>query len=158
MALAGRLYSITVNGVTLSAAQDLFSLKNDATHIIGIHSVSFGQITGTTVANLRVRHRYMPATFTQGSGGSSATINKWITGDAASSVTARINDTTQGTTGGTAVDLGGEAINTVNGWVWYPPIPGRPFLIPISAGFVVSLDSAPASLVSNATIVFEEAP
>jgi hypothetical protein len=47
----------------------------------------------------------LPATVTNGSGGGAGTVKPLVPGDAAASATSRINDTTQATTSGTAVDL-----------------------------------------------------
>ncbi len=158
MAASGRLYSVSFQNVTISAAQDLFNIKCSASNIIAIQSVEIGQITGTSVANQRIRFRYVPTTVTNGSGGGAGTINKLVSGDAASNSTARINDTVQATSSGTILDLWNDSWNIINGYLWVPPIPSRPIIIPPSAAFVLSLDSAPATIVTNATIVFEELP
>jgi hypothetical protein len=50
-------------------------------------------------------------------------------------------------------------VNPINGFLWVPPVPGRPFIIGLSGAVIVSLDSAPgAGMVSNGTVVFEELP
>lgn len=159
MALSGRLYTLDVNGVSVSAVQDLLAVYAGATKILAPVSVNIGQITGTTVANLRVRLRYLPATVTSGSGGSAATPRPYVPGDVAATATGRINDTTQATTSGTAVDLWTDQWNTVNGFLWVPPIIGRPPVIGLSGAFIVSLDTAPGSAITvNASVTFEELP
>jgi hypothetical protein len=155
MAMTGRLYSVSFQNVTLAAVQDLFSLTPGSSHVIGITSINLGQITGTTVANLRVRLR-RAATFTAGSGGSAFTPTPWVQGDVAASTVAGINETTQSTS--TFLDSWDDVWNTVNNYLWVPPIPSRPLIIPPGGGFVLSLDTAPSSLVSNGTITFEELP
>ncbi len=79
-------------------------------------------------------------------------------GDAAATATGRVNDTTQASSSGTAVDLFATAWNTINGLLWVPPNPQRPPVIGLSGAFIVSLDTAPSSLVSSGSILFEELP
>lgn len=159
MAISGRLYTMGFQNVTLSLAQDLFMIKAGASNIFAVTSVNLGQVTGTAVANCRIRIRYFPTTVTTGSGGSAGTANKWVSGDAASSAaTLRTNDTTQATSSGTIVDLWDDQWNIINGFLWVPPIPSRPFVIPVNAAVVVSLDTAPASIVTNGSITWEELP
>jgi hypothetical protein len=156
MAVSGRLYTMNFNNVSVAAVQDLLALYAGATRMFGVHAVSLGQVTGATVANARLRHRLLPATVTSGSGGAAGVINKTQVGDAAATVTGRVNDTTQATTSGTGVDLVDDVWNTINGYIWYPPIPGRPFLVPLSAAYVISLDTVPATMTVNGSITFEE--
>lgn len=156
MAVSGRLYTMAFSNVSVAAVQDLLALYAGATRMFGVHAVNLGQITGTTVANARLRHRFLPATVTAGSGGAVGVINKTQVGDAAATVTGRTNDTTQATTSGTGVDLVDDVWNTINGYIWYPPIPGRPFVVPLSGAYIISLDNVPATMTCNGAITFEE--
>lgn len=156
MALSGRLYTMGFQNVSVAAVQDLLALYAGTTRMFGVHAVNLGQITGATVANARVRHRFLPATVTSGSGGAAGVLNKSSPGDAAATVTGRTNDTTQATTSGTAVDLVDDIWNTINGYVWYPPIPGRPFIVPLSTAYIISLDNVPATMTCNGSITLEE--
>jgi hypothetical protein len=158
MAVTGRIYSMGFSGVTLSAVQDALAVYAGSSKIFAVLSVNLGQITGTTVANLRVRLRYLPVTVTSGSAGSAGTLKPYVAGDAAATVTGRINDTTQATTSGTAIDLWDDAWNTVNGFLWVPPVPSRPPVIGLSGAFIVSIDTAPATIVANGSILVEELP
>lgn len=158
MAMSGRIYSVSFQNVTVLAVQDLISVTCGATKIIAILSVNLGQITATAVANTRIRLRYLPATVTAGSGGSVVTPRLFVPGDVAAVATSRANDTTQATSSGTAVDLWDDQWNIVNGFLWVPPVPSRPPVIGLSGAFVVSLDTAPASIVTSGTVVFEELP
>jgi hypothetical protein len=110
------------------------------------------------VANLRVRLRYLPSTVTSGSGGGAGTLKPFVPGDAAATITGRTNDTTQASTSGTAVDLWDDAWNTINGFLWVPPVPSRPPVIGLSGAFIVSLDTAPSSIVANGSVTVEELP
>lgn len=159
MAITGRLYTVGFQNVTVAAVQDLFAVFTPAGKIIGIQQINLGQITGVSVVNARLRLRYLPPTATPGTGGtisSSGLINKVNAGDAASGCTAGYNNTSQASSSGTIVDLVDDIWNTINGYVWYPPIPGRPLIIPVSSGFVVSLDTALASYVCSGSLTFEE--
>lgn len=156
MAVSGRLHTIVFQNVTMAAAQDALAVYAGSTRQFALHQINVGQITGTTVANLRVRIRMLPATVTAGSGGSTPTPQKTNPNDAAATITAHANDTTQATSSGTAVDLYDDVWNTVNGFVWYPPIPGRPPVCPLGGAIVFSIDTAAASLVCNGSMTVEE--
>lgn len=157
MAISGRLYTFGFQNVTVSAVQDALALFASSSKPCALHAVNLDQITGTAVFNARVRFRFLPATVTPGTGGTtSGTIGKTNPGDAAAGATCGYNNTGQATSGGTIVDLLNTAWNTVNGFVWYAAIAGRPFLLPISTGLVVSLDTALASFVCSGSMTFEE--
>lgn len=156
MAASGRLYTVSFQNVTLSAAQDLIMVKAGSSNPIALTSINLGQITGTTVANQRIRIQMLPATVTNGSGGNAGTVSKWIASDAAASATARINDTSQATSGGTIVDIWDDEWNILNGWIWVPPILSRPPVAAVSAAFRIAIDSTPSSIVASGSLVFEE--
>jgi hypothetical protein len=158
MAVTGRIYTLSFNNVTLSAVQDALAVYAGSSKIFAVLSVDLGQITGTTVANLRVRLLYLPSTVTAGSGGSVGTIVRYLPGDAAPTVTGRTNDTTQATSSGTATEIAGGVWNTVNNYLWLPPVPSRPPVIGLGGAFILSLDTAPGSLVANGTVTIEELP
>lgn len=156
MAISGRLYTVVFQNVTVSAVQDTLIVFAGSTRQFALQHCSLGQITGTSVANARVRIRYLPATVTAGSGGSTPTPQKTNPNDAAATVTAHANDTSQATSGGTAVDIYDDAWNTINGFPWYPPIPGRPPVCGLSGAIVLSLDTALSSLVCSGSMTVEE--
>jgi hypothetical protein len=157
MAISGRLYSMSFQNVTMSAVQDALCVYAGASKIFAVLSVNLGQVTATSVGNLRVRIRYLPTTVTAGSGGSAGTLKPFVSGDVAATITGRINDTTQAISG-TAVDLWSDQWNVINGFLWVPPIPSRPPVCGLSGAIVVSIDSAPASLVVSGSVVVEELP
>ena len=158
MPASDRLYTVGFSGVTISAVQDAIALYAGATKILAVQSVNLGQITGTSVFNARLRLRYLPVTVTTGSGGGAGTVKPYLSGDAAATATARINDTTQATTSGTAIDLWDDVWNTINGFIWTPPVLHRPPVIGLSGAFVVSIDTALSTLVCNGSVTFEEMP
>jgi hypothetical protein len=151
----GRVYSVSFQGVTVAAAQDLIAVLAGASMPFDVHGFSIGQITGTSSMNLRVRLRRLPATVTLGSGGSTPTPRPMIPGDAAASVTAHANDTTQASSGGTILDLYAGAFNTLNGMdFWFPPSL-RP-RIGLSQAAALTLDAAPAAAMTTSGTMFIE--
>lgn len=136
-------YTVLFDNVSVSAAQDLISLKCGASNPIRILRYWVG-LTDTTIAtsqSIRLRARYLPATVTQGSGGSTPTPGKLGNQtDPGSNTTAHANDTSQATTGGTAVVLDAVGVHIYNGYD--SAVAGRdPIDIAVSAGFTWELES-----------------
>lgn len=138
-----RTYTAQSNNVSVSLVQDLISIQTTAAMVAEIDELSMGQITATTVGNLRTTFKRFSGGYSIGSVGSSVTPRPHTFGDAAAVCTARANDTTQ-TTGGTSVTLDADAINVVNGYNKLPAPEDR-WSFTISQAFVWSLDTAPAS-------------
>lgn len=155
--MAGRVYTMAFKQVAVTAVQDLLALYTGANSIpIEIHEVTIDQVTASTVGNLAISLKRLPATVTSGSVGAAGVINTTRVGDAAATVTGRVNDTTQATTSGTAVNLAATAFNVINGFFWRPQVEDRP-VIKSSQAFIVSLDTAPGSSETmSGTIVFAE--
>lgn len=150
-----RIYSVPFSNTSISAVQDLFSLQPGASTGIEIHEIRLGQITATSVGNLRLTFKRFSSTFSIGSGGSSVTPAKHNFNDAAALSTARANDTTQ-TSAGTSVTIQADVYNVVNGYQ-YLPAPEDRIQIPPNQCFVCSLDTAPGSAETmNGVIVFAE--
>jgi hypothetical protein len=100
----GRIYRVLFENISISAAQDLFQIKGAAGKMCLIRRAVLGCTQQTpTNQQLKLRGRFLPATVTDGSGGSSPTPQKTDPGDATASFTAKANNTTQASTGGTAV-------------------------------------------------------
>ena len=158
MAVSGRIYTMGFQNVSLNAVQDLFNVSAGSSKIFAVLSINLGQITGTAVANCRIRIRYFPSTVTAGSGGAAGTIKPWVSGDPAATITGRTNDTTQATSSGTIVDLWDDQWNIINGFLWVPPVPSRPPVIGISGAVIVSLDTAPSAILASGSITVEELP
>lgn len=102
-----RVYTASFKNVTISAAQDLISLKGSSGKVCRLRRawLQMNDTTLQTAQGLRLNTKYASATFTAGSGGSAPTPRPLDPGDAAASFTARANDTTPGTTSGAFVDL-----------------------------------------------------
>lgn len=112
-----RRYRVTFEAVAVSAAQDLIQLKGAAGKMLLVRRFWVGATDTTAPTNqqLSLRARYLPATVSDGSGGSTPTPQKTDPGDAAASATALANDTTKATTGGTAVILYENGVNIYAG-------------------------------------------
>lgn len=110
----GRVYNVVFEDVAISAAQDLAFVLGATGKICRINRVWFSASNTTlpTAQMLKFRSRFLPATVTPGTGGSVGTLSKTDPGDANASFTARTNDTSKATTGGTAItqDEGGSHI------------------------------------------------
>lgn len=127
--MSGRIYKIEFENVLVAAAQDLVQVKGAAGKIVEILRCWVGcvDVTVATGQMMRLRARFLPATVTDGSGGTAGTVVA-EPGDAAASLTALINNTTPATTSGTA------AVHYANGchlyqgdnWRFDSPIPVGP--------------------------------
>ncbi len=100
-----RRYTVAFENVSVSAAQDLFCIIGASGKMLRLISVAVGATDTSlpTAQMIRLRTRFLPATVTNGSGGSTPTPQKLDPGDAAASFTAHANDTTPATTNATAV-------------------------------------------------------
>lgn len=138
----GRFYRVTFKGVAVSAAQDLVQITGATGKMMRILRHWVG-ITDTSVATgqmIQLEGRFLPATVTVGSGGTTGvTPSKNDPGDAAcSSSTCAINNTTQATTSGTAIVTYENGCHLYQGDNWRydnPPVVGP------SEAFVFSLIS-----------------
>lgn len=101
----GRKYSVTFEAVSVTAAQDLLQIKGASGKMLRIlrHWVGLTDTTLPAAQMLSLRSRYLTATVSDGSGGSTPTPVKKDPGDAAASFTALANNTSKATTSGTAV-------------------------------------------------------
>jgi hypothetical protein len=102
-----RRYTVSFEGVAVSAAQDLVQINGASGKMLRVLRwwLAATDTTLPTAQMLQTRCRFLPATVTNGSGGSTPTVQKRDPGDAAASLTALANSTTKATTSGTAVIL-----------------------------------------------------
>lgn len=147
-----RRYRVPMPPVAVSAAQDMWQIKGATGKMVRVLRVKIGE-TDTTPATgqmLSVRARFLPATVTDGTGGTSATIAKTDPGDAAASFTALLNNTGKATTNGTAVIDIEDGFYNLGGWdhFWLtPPVIGP------SESFVIEMLSTPSGTVTLAGYV-----
>ena len=78
-----RTYSISFKQISVSAVQDLIAVYAGSSMAFEVHSFTLGQITAVNIGNLPISFKRLPATVSAGSGGSSATVQKIMRGDAA---------------------------------------------------------------------------
>src|ERR1700751_5960134 len=141
---SARTYTVNFRAVSISAVQDLCCAYAGASMGIEVVSITIGQITQPSVEECAISVKRLPATVTTGSGGSAMTPTPDVDTDAAATFTARINDTTAGTTRGTAVYPHVDVWNEVKGYQWIFPEKGRPSC-KLSEALSFSLDGAPAA-------------
>lgn len=154
-----RIYSTIFENVSVSAVQDLFSLKAGSANGVEIHQIDITAGGVTAAAEIRLRLKRLPATVTQGSGGTAPTPNVLDSGDTKSStVTAHVNDTTQATTGGTAATLAVWQWNVLGPFQYLPAPEDRP-VCQAAEALVLDLPGAPgATTTVSGTIFWREMP
>lgn len=152
------IFTIVCENVAVSAKEDILAAYAASTKKLRLIAVELAANGQTTVGNYPIRLRYLPATVTSGSGGAAATPKNVNPDGAASSFTARANDTVQATTSGTAADIVASQFNPINGYYWQTPTPltDEP-KCDQSGAFVLSLDAAPGATINvSATMWLRE--
>ncbi len=135
-----RVYSVSFDNVSVSAAQDLVQVKGAAGKAVRIlrEWVTATDTSAPTSQMIRGRSRFLPATVTDGSGGSTPTPRPLDPGDAAASCTALANNTTQASSNGTATVLNVWGAHIFSGYDYAYP---RPPVIGPSESFTFELES-----------------
>lgn len=156
--MGDRVYKTYFDNVTVAAVQDLFSLKAGAATGLELHQVDFTAGGVTAAAEIRIRLKRLPATVTQGSGGSVPVIGAADSGDTkASGTTVHANDTSQATSGGTIVILGAWQWNVLLPFQYLPCPEDRDTIQPAEA-IVLDVAATPASTVVSGFITWREVP
>jgi hypothetical protein len=146
--IMGRMYSILMDGISISAADDLLRISSSSTDVTVLHSVTVTQDASETSEQLPFQ--IMRAS-TDGTG-TSTTPRPLSDGDPAfggTAVTALTVDTTPGNI------LHREGVNVLNGFYW-KPTPEERIVIPPSGRLVVRLDAAPAAALTMSLIAIIE--
>lgn len=153
-----RLFTIAFENVTISAVQDLLIVKASATNGVEVRRISLSAGGVTAAAEMRVRMKRLPATVTIGSGGTAPTVQKVSSrmDQVALSTNARVNDTTQATTSGTAAILANWQWNVLQEFLEIPPTEGERWECDVSEALCLDLAAAPASTVVSGYIVYKE--
>lgn len=150
----GRVYTVSFTDVSVSAAQDLVEILVPSGGVIEILRVEIGQKSDYgDSASEGLSWRLVRATGSSGSGGSSATPAKHSDGDASSTCTCEVNNTSLATTRTTIIP---RAFNVQAGDIW---VPTPKEVIRVKAGhfFCVELIGAPAdALTTSGSVTFEE--
>lgn len=163
----GRIYTVSFQGVAISAKQDLFYIKPAADKPCQIEAVYLSNIGVAADAGdaqeelLDLQMLYMPATVTAGSVGTAPTPRPLIVNDSAAGFTARVNDTTVATTSGTRYPLHTDGWNVRVPYVYLPP-PEHRAMVANAAAIVFRLaetGSAMADAITcNGTMYVREWP
>lgn len=160
-----RFYSVPFNGTVTNAGGDvdLFSLQPADDKPIRLWGFILGNISevgDTAEEGLRITVKYLPATFTVGSGGSSVTAVSPIDEPSSATTwgfTARVNDTTVATTSGTAIvrDEFGWNIRNSPYEHWYPSEKFCPYAAQ-GAGIVIRQETTAADDYTFSGVCFVE--
>lgn len=151
-----RQYTVSFEKVSVSAAQDLIQITGSS-KLARIRQISLSDVDPTapsTNMQLALRCRILPATVSNGTGGTSATIGKTDLGDSAASFSALANNTGKATTTGTASVVLEDGCNIYGGYSkdFDPPIP-----IITGEAFVFELITTPAATVTlSGQVIVEE--
>lgn len=146
----GRMYSATMQGVAVAAAQDLLEISAPADAIVVLHEVAISQDASETSEQLPFQIHTISGS---GSGGSSVTAVPMEQGGPAFGGTVERNNTSRA---GAYQVLYRKSENILNGFHYLPTPEGRPAIKP-SESLVIGLESAPsASLTMSVTAIFEE--
>lgn len=156
----GRMFTARFEGVSVTAAQDVFSLGSPTSGVGVLHAVYLSQTSdvgdsGEIIEEVRI----VTGNTTVGSGGSAPTAIPLQLGDAPT-VTVRANDTTE-VTAGTQVIKFSDSWNVRVGWQYVPTPEMRIHFNELIAGtttfLAVQLPNIPGSgITMTGTIVFEE--
>lgn len=151
-----RIYTVSFNGVAVTAQQDLFEVVAPSTGVVIIHAIELSQTTELgDAAEEQLLILFKSGQTTSGSGGTAPTPVSLAFGDTAAGFTAEVNNTTKASVG---------TIVTHAAWSWnirsefiriFTP-EMRPIVRP-SRRATVELATTPAdSITINGTIWIEE--
>lgn len=152
----GRPYTVTFKAVSVSVQQDFFLLKPAADKPIAlwgfeIDNVGIAADAGDAQEELYdIAINYIPATVTNGSGGTTPTPNTVLPNDTAASFTAHANDTTKATSSGTILAKVPVGVNVrIPGPDWWAPslpVP-TPIICANAAALAITLGSTPTDAI-----------
>lgn len=123
----GRIYTVSYQGTITAAGTDtdyleLLPADDKPVKLRGLLLSQTSEVGDTAEEGLRISIIRLPATVTSGSGGSAVTPAPMDSADVAAGCTAECNNTTVGTTSGTAVTLAEIGWNERNSpyEMWFP--------------------------------------
>jgi len=155
----GRVYTVSVSAVTVSAAQDFFEILAGASQTIRILSAFIGQSSDAGDAEaemLGVLLKRGSGSFNSGTGGSTPTaVPHHFSDTAVSSTTIEANNTGQASAGsGALTTIRAESMNVQAGW-YYTPTPEEVIVLSPSQALVVSITAPGDPLTMYGSITFE---
>lgn len=156
----GRIYSVTFDNVSVSTAVDLFEVVAGTGKPFVVHRITIAQASDygdSQAEGLRILIRRATSGYTSGSGGSTPTVGKALTNDAAHGLSVECCNTTVAVVGtGTLTTLYADAYNVQAGYDYFPTPETRFMFLPGEA-LIVNLPAAPADALSmSGTVVLEE--
>lgn len=154
--MAGQIYTAVFESVTVSALQDLFEIIAPADAVLEMLRWKISQEESEVSEQLGFAIKMAAGSYTTGSGGTTPTPGKTMTGDPVSGSTAKANNTTQAVVGsGTLVTIDRQGENVLNGveMIYLPE--DRPIVSPTDA-FIIGLMVAPASLEMSGLVEWRE--
>jgi hypothetical protein len=153
-----RRYTVETENVSVAAAQDLCQVIGAAGKTVKIKRVMVGATNTTlvTAQSIRLNGVFLPATVTNGSGGTAPTFKPVDPGDAAASVTAKANSTTQATTNGTAVTTHTWGVHIFAGLDFTFPIGAEPVVGPSESWVFGLLSTVTGTVNLDMTVEVEE--
>ncbi len=152
----GRIYVVSTSAVVGAAAMDLVSIlvaTGKQLKILRIECASTDAAAPTS-GEMNFRCRYMTATVTQGSGGTTPTAIPMDHGDTAFAGTIHANDTSGASTNGTATVLWNGAAHVLTGLDYSFT---RPPVFAAATGFTFELITLPSGTIHvDMAVTFEE--
>ena len=141
-----RIYTVSSNAVVGAAAMDMALIIGAAGKVLKVRRIECASTDAAapTSGEMNFRCRYLPATVTNGSGGTTPTPAKQDQGDAAATFTAHANDTTGASTSGTAVVLWSGAAHVLTG-LDYTPL--QPWTVNPSTAVTFELVTLPSGTI-----------
>jgi hypothetical protein len=141
-----RTYTVSTNAVVGAAAMDLALIIGAAGKICRVVRIecTSTDAAAPTSGEFNFEVKYLPATVTPGSGGTTPTPIKQDQGDAAATFTAHANDTSGATTGGSAVVLWSGGAHVLTG-LDYMPV--HPWTVNVSTALQFILVTLPSGTI-----------
>lgn len=153
----GRIYSVSFEGVAVTAAVDVFELAPADDKPLRVHAISISQSSDVgDAAEELLRVKVIRGHATSGSGGTATTPRPLNPSDTAAGFTAETNNTTIASTG-TPIDLDAFTFNIRSGGERVYTPEGRIDVSQANTTLVVRLMAAPAdSLTLSGNMLVEE--
>lgn len=150
-----RTYFLAFNGVTISAAQDLFEVSPASNKPVKLISAVVTVDSDETNQQLKCTVQRRTGSPTSGSGGSTPTAYKVASADASAGFSVEANNTTRAS-GGTQEVLHAEGWPSQGGWA-YKPIPEEQPVFIDTELLIIGFEVAPtAGIAMSGSLVVQE--
>lgn len=148
--MIGRIYTVSFENVSVSAAQDLFEISpadDKPVEIVGLFLAQTGNSDVGDAAEECLRFSIIRGNTTSGSGGTTPTPAPVKRGDSAAGFAAEVNNTTAASAG-TAVTLHCDSFNVRVGYMNWWPVGAEPDASQANTTIRVNLPAAPADAIT----------